>query len=279
MYTEREEVNSVTPGYQEYQSEPITSRYYEYDEEPEVLQPKGEVPELPKRPHPEEFHERIENQLDFSNKPKSLPSTPSTIEPFYEEEAVSTPTPIYIPKTTYGYENDYQQEVPVRPEVMPEPEPIRRTRQNFYTEEPEYYKYDPMDYSNKRPSQEPPSIEEFPQLLPFDEIDREFSSRSLDMPINPNSRMGAGRALGFSSEPRFSSPRRSAEESSVYPVSNKVEEPYQFTHVDAPHTFRAGHSRGNHYHNVKDIEEHDGAHHLQEVRSQLHGDGYDTFSR
>ena len=43
------------------------------------------------------------------------------------------------------------------------------------------------------------------------------------------------------------------------------DENHQFTHVDAPETYRTGHSRGNYLHHIRDIEEHDGPHHLQEV--------------
>ena len=269
-----------TSEFQEFQEEPVTSRYYQ----PEVLQPKGEVPDLPQRPHPEEFHNKVEDQLDFStNTPKSLPITPSTVEPFYEDEALGTPTPVYVPKTTYKFENDYQQELPVRPEVLPDPNPVRNTRNSFYADEPDYYRYNPMDYAEPK---EPKMIsdEDFPQIQPFDEIDREFSTRSLDIPRSPKSRSGSGRALGFTPEPFYPEPRnpeprhpepafhepRFYQPRSVEPEAqldaNRISEPYQFTHVDAPHTFRAGHSRGNHYHNIQDIEEHEGPHHLQEVR-------------
>ena len=84
------------------------------------------------KPHPGEFHQRVQNQLDFTSQPTS--------EPFYEEEAVKkvTSTPVYVPRTTYKYEND----LPIRSESQgPEPEPPRQTRQSLYVSSPNYYRY------------------------------------------------------------------------------------------------------------------------------------------
>ena len=170
----------------------------------------SEVPNLPLRPNPEDFHDRIENQLDFS------PSISTTSEPFFATEAKEPP--VYVPKTTYKYENDYQEELPVK-------------------------RYDPMEFvtpSSRRNS------EEFPELPPFEDIDRDFSEKSLDIPRNR-------RALIL--EP--------------IPSHQKRQKAHQFIHVDAPHTFKAGHLRGNSYHNIKDIEEHSGPLHLQEVRTKF----------
>jgi len=153
--------------------------------------------------------------------------------------------------------------------------------------------------NNKRKKQEVKksiweSISDFPQILPFEEIDRDFSRRSLDIPQNQGSSLSPSFSSSFS--PSFSSPsisRRGAGRALTLtpeefgldgfnglrgfdngpgsgprpdPVHD-LSKPYQFTHVDAPHTFKAGHSRGNYYHNVKDIAEREGPHHLQEAAS------------
>ena len=116
------------------------------------------------------------------------------------------------------------------------------------------------------------SVTDFPDILPFEEIDRDFSRRSLDIPqsrigsFNQNSRSGAGRALSLSPEIGLDGP---VGPGGPRPALHDLSKPYQFTHVDAPETFRAGHSRGNYYHNVKDIAEHEGAHHLQEVSDSI----------
>ena len=50
--------------------------------------------QLPRRPTPESFHETIQDQFAFNQ---------------YENEALTeTEPPVYIPKTTYKYENDYK---------------------------------------------------------------------------------------------------------------------------------------------------------------------------
>ena len=49
-----------------------------------------------------------------------------------------TSTPVYVPRTTYKYEND----LPIRSESQgPEPEPPRQTRQSLYVSSPNYYRY------------------------------------------------------------------------------------------------------------------------------------------
>ena len=129
--------------------------------------------------------------------------------------------------------------------------------------------------NNKRKKQEVKkslweSISDFPQILPFEEIDRDFSRRSLDIPQNQGSSLSPSFSSSFS--PSFSSPstsRRGAGRALTLtpeefgldgfnglrgfdngpgsgprpdPVHD-LSKPYQFTHVDAPHTFKAGHSR------------------------------------
>lgn len=200
--------------YEQITEGPPSSSTFDYEEEyieeqPQVLLPKPRSPqELPKRPRPESFHSKIENQLDFE------PVTATTSEPFYETEALDPP-PVYRPR-----------------------------------EKPSYYKYDPMTFA---PPPQNDNRREFPGLSPFEDIDRGFSEASLDIPRSTeNSRRGAGRALQF--EP-------------VDIVPNHYEmKPYQFAHHDAPHTYKAGHSRGNYQHHVKNREDHQGPHHLQEVR-------------
>ena len=106
----------TTPKYPVFKEEPVTSRYFDYeDDEPVAKKPimikREKVPDLPRRPTPESFHETIQDQFEFHAKPNH-----------YENEALTeTEPPVYVPKTTYKYENDYQEELPVRPEVTPEP--------------------------------------------------------------------------------------------------------------------------------------------------------------
>ena len=144
-----------------------------------------------------------------------------------------------------------------------------------------FSRYDPMNFAqqktndNKRKKQEVKkslweSISDFPQILPFEEIDRDFSRRSLDIPQNQGSSLSPSFSSSFS--PSFSSPstsRRGAGRALTLtpeefgldgfnglrgldngpgsgprpdPVHD-LSKPYQFAHVDAPQTFKAGHSR------------------------------------
>ena len=104
------------------------------------------------------------------------------------------------------------------------------------------------------------SVSDFPEILPFEEIDRGFSRRSLDIPQSrgdfsrSTSRRGAGRALpfvpdfGLASGPGglngLDGPVRPTGPGGPRPDPiHDLSNPYQFTHVEAPHTFRSGHSR------------------------------------
>ena len=92
-----------------YNKEPVTSRYYNYEEEqPEMTRkPDNEIIDYTKVPPREKFYE---NEAVRQVEP-----------PLYAVKTVKPPT--YVPKTTYKYEHDYQQELPIRPEAMPESKP------------------------------------------------------------------------------------------------------------------------------------------------------------
>ena len=106
-----------------------------------------------------------------------------------------------------------------------------------------------MDFAKKTTAAEPRSYKDFPELPPFEEMQNDYTSRS-----------GAGRALvlsapEFERKPKYPTP----------PVKKGLHNNHQFIHVDAPHTFKSGHKRGNSYHYINDIEERAGPYHLQEV--------------
>ena len=233
----------TTPKYS-YEPESVTPRYYNYDkeEEPVVKKPimlkRKEMPEqLPRRPTPESFHETIQDQFAFNQ---------------YENEALTeTEPPVYIPKTTYKYENDYKEEMPLRPERMPETNYANRRydRYSYEEKEPQYYEYNPLDFAAKkttRPAAEPRSYKDFPELPPFEEMQNDYTSRA-----------GAGRALVLHANPKVHhhGPH----------IKKDIHKNHQFIHVEAPHSFKSGHERGNSYHHINDIEERQGPYHLQEV--------------
>ena len=108
------------------------------------------------------------------------------------------------------------------------------------------------------------SANNFPEILPFEEIDRGFSQRSLNIPQNrgdfsssflgPISRSGAGRALPLTGDRRadfgpesfngLNGPERPLGPGGPRPDPvHDLSQPHQFAHVEAPHTFRSGHKR------------------------------------
>jgi hypothetical protein len=202
-----------------------------------------------------------------------------------------------VPKTTYKYESDYQMELPLKPETQEEPEQVRQrySHHDAYAEEPDYYRYDPMAFTNQNSNTKRSDFEatkdyktDFPELQPFDQEDREFQSRSLEIPPEPyrvSDRRSSnyGRSLQLTPAPNphgihggHGEPQHGPHHGPhygpnhhgpAYPVANDIEQPHQFTHVDAPDTYRAGHFRGNNHHHIRDIKEHSGPHHLEEAAS------------
>ena len=188
---------------------------------------------VPSRPDPGVFHEQIESQFDFKNDPLN----PMNYN-HYENEAVEeVDPPIYVPKTTYKYENDHQRELPMRAETLPDPAMMSYKSSENYADEPSnsnYYEYDPMDFvdhnnNNDRYSEEDNSIKkpdpldsyespldhpEFPHLPPFGVRETEFgplgfddneldrNDRMFHHPMNAVSdrRASSGRALVFAPE-------------------------------------------------------------------------------
>ena len=237
----------------------VTERAYDHFDHDSTRRPFDQ--DIPSRPDPGRFHEEIENQFDFDTDPLNPMN-------YYQNE-VSDEVPEYIPKTTYKYENDYKKELPIRPETIPDPTMMSYTTSTLsaYSDEPNYYEYDPM-YFVKPSNLEP--VAKFPDLQPFDETDYEISTAR-----EPNFAISDRRAMGRSLNlaPEFG-PTTGPDTPNVFdnfglefgPTGiNLQEENHQFTHVDAPDTFRSGHLRGNYIHHKRDIEEHEGPHHLQEV--------------
>ena len=236
----------TTPKYN-YQPESVTSRYYNYDQEedpvakkPIMLKRKESQDQLPRRPTPESFHETIQDQFQFNQ---------------YENEALTeTEAPVYVPKTTYKYENDYKEEMPLRAERMPETNYANRRYDTYSYEqnEPEYYQYNPMDFAAQktRPA-EPRSYKDFPELPPFEEMQNDYTSRA-----------GAGRSLVLHANPQVHHHHHHHDGPKI---QKDIHKNHQFIHVEAPHSFKSGYERGNSYHHINDIEERQGPFHLQEV--------------
>ena len=114
--------------------------------------------------------------------------------------------PVYIPKTTYKYENDHQRELPTRPETLPDPTMMSYTKSSAYADQSNYLEYDPMDFvvtKNRRTEVE--EYPEFPELPPFGK--EEFGDREEDFNNfkSPRSyaisdRRSSGRSLHFAPE-------------------------------------------------------------------------------
>ena len=159
-------------------------------------------------------------------------------------------------------------------------------------------KPDPLD-SYQSPLDHP----EFPHLPPFGDRETEFGPSGFDDELDRNDRMfnpmvsdrraAFGRALvfapefgptegppspvvanGFSPEfgPTGASPPGTPNVFDEFGLEfgptgiDLHDENHQFTRVDGPDAYKTGHSRGNYIHNKQDIEEHNGPHHLQEVK-------------
>ncbi len=255
----------------------------EVTEYPKLIIKDKYIPEPSGRQHPYDFS-------DYSRPPPK--------EREYENEAIEETTPpVYVPKTTYKYENDYQEELPLRSESQESHDPVRRLYNagQSYVDQPDYYLYDPMAFKKDHDNYEPETrrsddIEDFPPLPPFSIEETQFQSRSLDFDDFEDSRGRSsnrhyyGRALHLSPGGGERFPRQALSPppeigprpgppyghtpihgEPVYPVSNSLEPSHQFIHVDDIDTYKAGHNSGNPHHNIKNIKEHQGPHHIEEV--------------